>query len=59
MPETKTYEIHVCGCDATTTFDMELTEVEYGVINRVALKCTAASTYGCEPTMYINLKEPA
>lgn len=57
--ETRTYEINVCGCDATTTFDMELTATEYEVIDRVALKCTATSTYGCEPTMYINPKEPA
>jgi len=57
--ETKTYEINVCGCDDTTTFDMDLTEAEYEVIDRVAQKCTATSTYGCEPTMVINLKESA
>ncbi len=59
MPETKTYYINVYGCDDTTSFDMELTDAEYEVVDRVAKKCTATSTYGCEPTMVINPKEPA
>jgi len=59
MPETKTYYINVYGCDATTSFDMELTDAEYEVVDRVAKKCTATSTYGCEPTMVINPKEYA
>lgn len=50
------YQISVNGCDATTNFEMELTDDEVEIVKRVAAKCTETSTYSCMPTIDV---EPA
>jgi len=49
----KTYKIQVIGCDATTTFSMQLSPEEFVLVERLCALCTETSTYGCEPVMYI------
>lgn len=56
MEPTKLYEISVDGCGDSTTIEMELTQVEYELVQKVANAITNASTYGCMPRMSINLK---
>lgn len=48
------YTIEVYGCDDCSLIEMELTESEVAVINRVAKEITKASKYQCQPTMEIN-----
>jgi hypothetical protein len=51
------YTINVHGCDDTTSFEIELTDEEAAVAKRIADKCTETSTYGCMPTMTVDLKQ--
>jgi len=41
----KKYAIYVRGCDDTTEFEMELTQDEFKLIEKLAAKCTETSTY--------------
>lgn len=43
--------IHVGGCDDSTNVILDLTDAEYAVVQRVAKAVTAASRYGCQPTI--------
>ena len=59
MPEKPTdskklYEILLSGCDDSTVFLMDLSELEYDVLARVSEKANETSTYTCMPRMYIN-----
>lgn len=47
------YEIEVIGCDDSTVFEMELSQKEFEIVNRVAEKCNENSTYDCMPRMEI------
>ena len=53
----KTYIITLEGCDDETVFEMDLTEEEKILLQNVAAKANETSTYGCMPTMYIQVKE--
>ena len=53
----KSYLIRVMGCDDTTSFYMQLTDIEAALVKRVAIKCTETSSYGCMPTMMIQEQE--
>jgi len=50
------YTIGLHGCDAETIFDIDLTNTEKAVLDRVAELAKNTSTYACMPTMTI---EPA
>lgn len=47
----KTYKITIDGCDDSTTFTMELCDLDANVVRRICEKSVEASTYGCQPTM--------
>mgnify|MGYP001064576776 CR=1 FL=1 len=47
------YKIIVSGCDDSTEVSMELTDEEFKLIQKLAEKITATSSYGCMPTMDI------
>lgn len=49
----KRYIIILHGCDDRTDVEMELSESEAEVVNRVAVAINAESTYRCKPTMSI------
>jgi hypothetical protein len=49
----KPYKITVSGCDDSTSIVVELTNPERATVEMVAQQITAASTYGCEPSMTI------
>lgn len=53
----KTYIITLEGCDDETVFEMNLTEEEAILLQNVAAKANETSTYGCMPTMYVQVKE--
>lgn len=41
------------GCDATTTFEMDLTEAELDLVKRMQVVAEAAREYGCHPRILI------
>lgn len=47
------YRIEVSGCDDTTRIDRELTDEQAAFLKEVATAITAASSYGCMPTMSV------
>lgn len=49
----KKYLIENNGCDDTTRFEIELSELELNTIIKFIKANNAASTYGCEPTICI------
>ena len=51
--EKKLYSIDLEGCDDDTSFEMELTTQEYGLLERVSKLANETSTYGCMPRMYV------
>lgn len=53
----KKYEISLVGCDDETFFEMELTEGEFNLLNRVSELSKETSEYRCMPKMYIEEKE--
>ena len=53
------YLITVRGCDDSTGITIELTDIEYGVVKKIADAVTKASEYGCMPKMYITNIENA
>ena len=52
------YKISVVGCDDTTSIDIELTESEFILIEKIAAQITSASSYGCMPRMGVKLNDP-
>lgn len=46
-------QIALCGCDDTTIFEIEVTEAERALIERMCKASKDASDYGCMPTMEI------
>ena len=49
----KKYEIILDGCDDSTKFEMELTNEEFELLNKVSVKSNEASKYCCMPRMYL------
>ena len=49
------YVIELIGCDDTTNFEMELTEDELKLLQRVAKKSKETSSYSCMPIMRVYL----
>jgi hypothetical protein len=49
----KRYEISLNGCDDITRFNIELTEEEFNLINRIRDLSHEHSSYSCMPTMEI------
>jgi hypothetical protein len=52
----QSWRISVDGCDDSTTVEMDLTEAEAAVVERVARAITEESSYGCMPTMTLEAK---
>ena len=50
-----TYKIYVNGCDDRTEFNMELTDDEAKTVQRLIDLCCKTSTYGCQPTKYMEV----
>ena len=46
-------EVRLAGCDETTVFTVELTDKELDVAERIAGLSRVASSYSCEPRMYV------
>ena len=53
--ETKKYTISVHGCDDSTIIFEELTKEELEFLKHIQTKVNETSTYGCMPTMEIEL----
>ena len=53
----KNYTITLLGCDDITRFNMDLTNEEVDLLNRVCKLSKETSEYGCMPTMEIELVE--
>lgn len=51
------YKISVLGCDDSTHIEMHLDDMQFAIVNAVALKITAASEYGCMPIMKLERLE--
>ena len=49
------YQIAVHGCDDSTYIEKELTDEQFKFLLEIADAITKASTYGCEPTMTVEL----
>ena len=49
----KKYEIILDGCDDSTKFEMELTNEEFELLEKVSSKANETSTYCCMPRMYV------
>lgn len=49
----KKYEIVLDGCDDSTKFEMELTNEEFELLEKVSAKSNEASKYCCMPRMYL------
>jgi hypothetical protein len=54
----KAYEIKLSGCDDSTRFVMDLDDAEAALLERVAARSQEASSYGCEPRMYLTTPPP-
>ncbi|MDG3012405.1 hypothetical protein G4X40_19885 [Rhodococcus sp. D2-41] len=52
------YTVAAKGCDDNTRVEIELTDTEAAAVRKVAEAVTAASTYSCEPRLYIHLASP-
>lgn len=50
-------EIGIHGCDDCTIFEIECSEQERDFLNKVAALSQETSTYGCMPTMKIEVKQ--
>lgn len=48
-------EISLDGCDDYTKFEMEVTEAELEFLKRIAAKSEEVSTYGCMPTLAVDV----
>ena len=49
----KKYIIVIDGCDDSTKFEMELTNEEFELLEKVSAKSNEASKYCCMPRMYL------
>jgi hypothetical protein len=49
----KRYIIQVLGCDDRTVIEMDLDDAQAAFVGEICKQVTAASTYGCMPTMEI------
>jgi len=47
------YKIVLDGCDDFTEFEMELTQTEAELVDRIGILSKETSTYGCMPKLYI------
>lgn len=54
----KRYTIILAGCDDITCFDMELTQEEYALLQKVSEMSKEASSYICMPVMRIEEVRP-
>lgn len=52
----KTFTISLVGCDETTCFDLDLTDEQVALVDRMAAASRQASEYGCFPTLTIDPK---
>ena len=52
------YKIKLSGCDDSTSFAMELTDTEAGLIEQVAARSKETSEFSCQPTMTIDVLTP-
>jgi hypothetical protein len=50
------HHITLSGCDDENEFDMDLTDLEWAFMQRLSAAANEASTYGCEPRMYLDNK---
>lgn len=53
--EKKIYEITLMGCDDWTCFNIELTDDEFMLIEKISKESERVSTYACMPTLQIEL----
>ncbi len=49
-------KIHVCGCDDTTTFEMEVTVEQYEFLTTLMEECDKASEYECQPIIKLTVE---
>ncbi len=49
--------LNVNGCDDSTCFDIDVTESELEFLEKIVEKCNSTSTYGCMPTMDIEVPD--
>lgn len=54
----KRYTIILAGCDDITYFDMELTQEEYALLQKVSEMSKEASSHICMPVMRIEEVNP-
>ena len=55
--ENKLYKLGIHGCDDSTYLDLNLNQKEAELIKKICAKSVEVSTYGCMPTMEINIKK--
>ena len=55
--KTARYQITLYGCDDSTPFEMDLTDVEYELLQRASDLSVSTSNYACMPTMKVRLAE--
>jgi hypothetical protein len=46
-------EVTLSGCDDQTEFVLDMTPAQYRYIQEISEVANAASTYGCQPRMYV------
>ncbi len=51
------YRVTLLGCDDWTTIDIDLTEDEKKLLERIAGMSEERSSYGCQPTLGVELIE--
>lgn len=49
--------VHLNGCDDSTTVDFDVSPSEADVLHKLACAFTDASEYGCQPTMFVEVKD--
>ena len=49
----KEYLVEVTGCDDSTNFIIQASDIEFAVIKKLAERVTEASANGCQPVMSI------
>lgn len=55
--ESMNIRLNVNGCDDSTCFDIDVTESELEFLEKIVEKCNSTSTYGCMPTMDIEVPD--
>jgi hypothetical protein len=51
----KKVQIKVSGCDDTTIVEMEVSELEFAFLERLAALTKETSTYGCMPVITLEV----